>query len=79
LRHLIHQSYYFIVKDTLINAELEPSNSEIIFEPANRINLNLGDGEKFMKLIDYCNKKGSRTFSLKELDNYYKIIALLRR
>lgn len=43
---------YFTVKDALVDAGLEPSNSEITFEPANRIDLNLGDAEKFMKLID---------------------------
>ncbi|SFV66547.1 FIG000859: hypothetical protein YebC [hydrothermal vent metagenome] len=43
---------YFTVKEALINAGLEPNNSEITFEPATRIDLNLGDAEKFMKLID---------------------------
>ena len=43
---------YFTVKDALIEAGLEPTNSEISFEPANRIDLNLGDAEKFLKLID---------------------------
>jgi YebC/PmpR family DNA-binding regulatory protein len=43
---------YFTIKDALINVGLEPTNSEITFEPANRIDLNLGDAEKFLKLID---------------------------
>ncbi len=43
---------FFTVKDALIAAELEPSHSEVTMEPANRVTLNLGDAEKFMKLIE---------------------------
>ncbi len=43
---------FFIVKDALTNAELKPSHAEVTMEPANRVELNLGDAEKFMKLID---------------------------
>ncbi len=43
---------FFTVKDALIEAGLEPTHSEITMEPANRVELNLGDAQKFMKLID---------------------------
>ena len=33
-------------------ANLEPAHSEITMEPANRVELNLGDAQKFMKLIE---------------------------
>jgi YebC/PmpR family DNA-binding regulatory protein len=44
---------FFEVKDTLINAGLEPTHSEITMEPSTRVELNLTDAEKFMKLIDH--------------------------
>ncbi|MBW5290743.1 MAG: hypothetical protein Rsou_1717 [Candidatus Ruthia sp. Asou_11_S2] len=43
---------FFIVKDALTSAELKPSHAEVTMEPANRVELNLGDAEKFMQLID---------------------------
>ena len=43
---------FFTVKDALIEAGLEPTHSEVTMEPANRVELNLGDAQKFMKLID---------------------------
>jgi YebC/PmpR family DNA-binding regulatory protein len=43
---------FFIVKDALTSAGLESSHSEITMEPASRVELNLSDAEKFMKLID---------------------------
>ena len=43
---------FFAVKDALVAAELEPTHSEVTMEPANRIELNLGDAQKFMKLIE---------------------------
>ena len=42
---------FFTVKDALIAAKLEPSHVEITMQPANRVELNLQDAEKFMKLI----------------------------
>ncbi|MEK9575052.1 MAG: YebC/PmpR family DNA-binding transcriptional regulator [Gammaproteobacteria bacterium] len=44
---------FFEVKDALINAGLEPTHSEITMEPSTRVELNLTDAEKFMKLIDH--------------------------
>ncbi len=44
---------FFIVKDAFTSAELKPSHTEVTMEPANRVELNLGDAEKFMKLIDH--------------------------
>ena len=44
---------FFEVKDALINAGLEPAHSEITMEPSTRVELNLTDAEKFMKLIDH--------------------------
>ncbi|MFP6775274.1 MAG: YebC/PmpR family DNA-binding transcriptional regulator [PS1 clade bacterium] len=44
--------YFFTVKDALIESGLSPSHAEITMEPASRVELNLGDAEKFMKLID---------------------------
>ncbi|HIE78423.1 MAG TPA: YebC/PmpR family DNA-binding transcriptional regulator [Candidatus Thioglobus sp.] len=43
---------FFTVKDALIESGLSPSHAEITMEPASRVELNLGDAEKFMKLID---------------------------
>ena len=43
---------FFPVKDALIAINLTPEHSQITMEPANRIDLNLEDAEKFMKLID---------------------------
>lgn len=43
---------FFMVKDALTNAGLPPSHAEVTMEPANRVGLNLGDAQKFMKLID---------------------------
>ncbi len=43
---------FFTVKDALSEADLEASHAHITMEPANRIDLNLEDAEKFMKLID---------------------------
>jgi transcriptional/translational regulatory protein YebC/TACO1 len=38
--------------DALTQAELEPGHAEVTMEPATRVGLNLGDAEKFMKLIE---------------------------
>ena len=43
---------FFTVKDALLANELSPDHSEITMEPANRVELNLEDAEKFMKLIE---------------------------
>ena len=43
---------FFNVKDTLVANNLNPEHSQITMEPTNRIELNLEDAEKFMKLID---------------------------
>ena len=43
---------FFTVKDALSDAGLEASHAEVTMEPATRVELNLGDAEKFMKLID---------------------------
>ncbi len=43
---------FFTVKDALTQANLEPAHSEITMDPANRVELNLGDAQKFMKLIE---------------------------
>ncbi len=43
---------FFTVKDALSDAGLEASHAQVTMEPANRVELNLGDAEKFMKLID---------------------------
>jgi transcriptional/translational regulatory protein YebC/TACO1 len=43
---------FFLVKDALIANNLTPDHSQITMEPDNRIELNLEDAEKFMKLID---------------------------
>jgi transcriptional/translational regulatory protein YebC/TACO1 len=43
---------FFTVKDALADSGLESSHAEVTMEPANRVELNLGDAEKFMKLID---------------------------
>jgi YebC/PmpR family DNA-binding regulatory protein len=43
---------FFTVKDALTDAGLESSHAEATMEPDNRVALNLGDAEKFMKLID---------------------------
>jgi transcriptional/translational regulatory protein YebC/TACO1 len=43
---------FFSIKDALIDANLTPDHSQITMEPSSRIELNLEDAEKFMKLID---------------------------
>ena len=43
---------FFSVKDALVANNLIPEHSQITMEPTNRIELNLEDAEKFMKLID---------------------------
>jgi len=43
---------FFRVKDALVTNNLNPAHSQITMEPTNRIELNLEDAEKFMKLID---------------------------
>ena len=43
---------FISVKDALVANNLNPEHSQITMEPANRIELNLEDAEKFMKLID---------------------------
>ncbi len=43
---------FFIVKDALVANNLNPEHSQITMEPNNRVELNLEDAEKFMKLID---------------------------
>ncbi len=43
---------FFTVKDALSDAGLESSHAQVTMEPATRVELNLGDAEKFMKLID---------------------------
>ena len=43
---------FFPVKDALIKNNLNPDHSQITMEPASRIDLNLEDAEKFLKLIE---------------------------
>lgn len=43
---------FFTIKDALSDAGLESIHAEVTMEPATRVELNLGDAEKFMKLID---------------------------
>ena len=43
---------FFSVKDAFVANSLNPEHFQITMEPANRIELNLEDAEKFMKLID---------------------------
>ena len=43
---------FFSLKDALFAHNLNPEYSQITMEPDNRIELNLEDAEKFMKLID---------------------------
>jgi transcriptional/translational regulatory protein YebC/TACO1 len=43
---------FFTVKDALADSGLKSSHAEVTMEPANRVELNLGDAEKFMKLIE---------------------------
>ena len=43
---------FFSIKDALVAKNLNPEYSQITMEPTNRIELNLEDAEKFMKLID---------------------------
>lgn len=43
---------FFTVKDTLTDVGFESTHSEVTMDPNNRIELNLGDAEKFMKLIE---------------------------
>jgi len=44
---------FFPVKDALIASNLIPDHSQITMEPASRIELNMEDAEKFIKLIDW--------------------------
>ncbi|MDB9788556.1 YebC/PmpR family DNA-binding transcriptional regulator [Candidatus Thioglobus sp.] len=44
---------FFPVKDALIASSLTPDHSQITMEPASRIELNMEDAEKFIKLIDW--------------------------
>ena len=43
---------FFTVKDALSEAGLEPTHAQVTMEPSTRVELNLSDAEKFMKLID---------------------------
>ena len=43
---------FFIVKDALLAKDLTPDHSEITMEPANRVELNVEDAVKFMRLIE---------------------------
>ena len=43
---------FFIVKDALADAGLESAHSQVTMEPSLRVELNLQDAEKFMKLIE---------------------------
>ena len=43
---------FFTIKDALSANNLNPEHSQITMEPVSRIELNLEDAEKFMKLID---------------------------
>jgi YebC/PmpR family DNA-binding regulatory protein len=43
---------FYTIKDALKDAGFNETQSDIVQEPANRIDLNLGDAEKFIKLID---------------------------
>lgn len=43
---------FFTIKDALVANNLNPEHSQITMEPTNRIELNLEDAEKFIKLID---------------------------
>ncbi len=43
---------FFTVKDALADAGLAPNHAEVTMEPANRIELNLADAQKFMRLIE---------------------------
>ena len=54
---------FFSIKDALVANNLNPEHSQITMEPASRIELNLEDAEKFMKLID----------SLEDLDDTQEV------
>ena len=54
---------FFNIKDALVANNLNPEHSQITMEPASRIELNLEDAEKFMKLID----------SLEDLDDTQEV------
>ncbi|MDB2590356.1 YebC/PmpR family DNA-binding transcriptional regulator [Candidatus Thioglobus sp.] len=43
---------FFIIKDALADAGLESAHSQVTMEPSLRVELNLQDAEKFMKLIE---------------------------
>ena len=43
---------FFTVKDALSAAGLEATHAQVTMEPSTRVELNLQDAEKFMKLID---------------------------
>jgi transcriptional/translational regulatory protein YebC/TACO1 len=43
---------FFTIKDALVESDQKVAHSQITMEPANRVDLNLEDAEKFMKLID---------------------------
>ncbi len=54
---------FFSIKDALVANNLNPEHFQITMEPASRIELNLEDAEKFMKLID----------SLEDLDDTQEV------
>ena len=54
---------FFSIKDALVANNLNPVQSQITMEPASRIELNLEDAEKFMKLIN----------SLEDLDDTQEV------
>ncbi len=43
---------FFVVKDALTDAGLKPNHAEITMQASNHIELNLGDAQKFMQLIE---------------------------
>ncbi len=43
---------FFTVKDALSTAGLEATHAQVTMEPSTRVELNIQDAEKFMKLID---------------------------
>lgn len=56
---------YIRVKEAMIEAGLEPEESELTQRTANNTELNLGDGEKVMRLID----------ALEELDDVQEVFS----
>ena len=51
-KNIVTPENFFTVKDSLLANDLTPDHSQITMEPANRVELNLEDAEKFMKLIE---------------------------